>query len=169
MMLVANCTAEDINLILRLYEQARELQREKGAVPWGEVPRASLAEEVASGSHWKLLIGNTVACIWLTTFNDPKIWTDHDNGDALYLHRIAVAPGSRGQMLVNEVVAWARQYCAAHGLKFIRMDTVGENKGLIKHYQNCGFQYFGLEELEDIDGLPDHYKHRKVCLFEMQL
>jgi hypothetical protein len=27
------------------------------------------------------------------------------------------------------------------GDKFVRMDTVGENKGLIKQYENCGFHF----------------------------
>ena len=169
MKLVANCTSNDINLILRLYEQARELQRHKSAIPWGHVSQAMLSEEIATGNHWKLLINNTVACIWVTSFRDPRIWMERDKGDALYLHRIAVTPKCSGLGLVKEIAIWARQYSAEHGLKFIRMDTVGENTGLIKHYQNCGFAYLGLEDLDDVSGLPAHYENRKVCLFEMQL
>ena len=49
------------------------------------------------------------------------------------------------------------------------MDTVGENKGLIKYYQKCGFNFLGLKYLDNTVGLPEHYKEAPVSLFEIEL
>ena len=54
-------------------------------------------------------------------------------------------------------------------LKFVRMDTVGLNKGLIKHYGSFGFDFLGMKKLEDTTNLPEHYKEDDVCLFQKEL
>ena len=53
--------------------------------------------------------------------------------------------------------------------EFIRLDTVGENKGLIKHYQSCGFNFLGVFKLANTQGLPQHYHNASVSLFEIFL
>lgn len=49
------------------------------------------------------------------------------------------------------------------------MDTVGENIGLIKYYQKCGFSFLGLSALEDTTRLPDHYQNATVSLTELAI
>ena len=71
--------------------------------------------------------------------------------------------------LFLEIVKWAKDYAKANNKKFIRLDTVGENKGLINHYQKCGFRFLGLFKLTDTRGLPSHYHNASVSLFEISL
>ena len=54
-----------------------------------------------------------------------------------------------------------------NGKDFIRMDTVGENLGLIKYYTNCGFEFLGLSKLKNTQNLPAHYHNATVSLFQM--
>ena len=49
------------------------------------------------------------------------------------------------------------------------MDTCGENKRLISHYESCGFEYLGLRKLKNTTELPLHYQNADVCFFEIQL
>ena len=49
------------------------------------------------------------------------------------------------------------------------MDTCGENKKLIQHYQNCGFDFLGIKKLENASNLPSHYHNADVCYFEIKL
>ena len=62
---------------------------------------------------------------------------------------------------------WARDFARRYHKKFVRLDTVGENHGLIAHYTACGFTYLGLATLTDTAGLPAHYHNATVSLFEL--
>mgnify|MGYP000033708847 FL=1 len=48
------------------------------------------------------------------------------------------------------------------------MDTVGLNKGLIKHYGSFGFDFLGIKKLKETTNLPEHYKEDDVCLFQKE-
>ncbi|MFP3835995.1 GNAT family N-acetyltransferase, partial [Chryseobacterium sp. SIMBA_028] len=85
---------------------------------------------------------------------------------AVYIHRIATNPDFRGQNLVQKIVEWGKQYALTNGKKFIRLDTVGDNPGLISYYTKCGFDFLGLSKLKDTAGLPAHYNNATVSLFE---
>jgi len=49
------------------------------------------------------------------------------------------------------------------------MDTCGNNKRLINHYINCGFDFLGMKKLKDTSELPSHYHNTEVCFFEIEL
>jgi hypothetical protein len=70
---------------------------------------------------------------------------------------------------VFQIVDWAKIHAIANDKQFIRLDTVGENKGLIKHYTACGFKFLGLSKLKNTKGLPAHYENASVSLFELQV
>jgi hypothetical protein len=64
-------------------------------------------------------------------------------------------------------VQWAKEYAQQTQKKYVRLDTIGENHGLIAHYTACGFTYLGLTRLTDTAGLPSHYHNATVSLFEL--
>ncbi|MGI4835190.1 MAG: GNAT family N-acetyltransferase [Janthinobacterium lividum] len=162
-------TPADIDEIFRLYRLASAYQATtSGAtVVWPDFDRGMVAQELAEGRQWKLLLGDTVACVWATTFDDPQIWQAKNADPAVYIHRIATNPDCRGRGLVMDIVQWAKGYARQHQKKFVRLDTVGENQGLIAHYTACGFTYLGLVELTDTASLPAHYHDATVSLFEL--
>lgn len=168
-MTIHNCTIEDIDDIFRLYEHARNFQKQKGAVLWPVFEKALIEKEIAESRQWKIQLDNQVACVWATTFNDPQIWEERNNDPSVYIHRIATNPDFRGQHFVAEIVNWAKRYAQQHEKKFIRMDTVGENKGLIDYYQKSGFDFLGLSTLTNTTELPAHYHNATVSLFEIKL
>ena len=73
------------------------------------------------------------------------------------------------QGLVGQIVIWAEQICHERGLRFIRLDTVGDNEGLIRHYTHHGFTFLGSDVLKDVGGLPSHYAEDVVLRFEIDL
>ena len=166
-MIITNSTSEDISEILRLYECARDLQKIKNAVLWPVFDKELVETEVAEKRQWKIVIDNQIACVWATTFDDPQIWETRNSDPSIYIHRIATNPVFRGKNMVGEIVKWAKAYAREHGKKFVRMDTSGENKGLVEYYQKCGFEYLGLFKLKNTEGLPAHYKNATVSLFQM--
>ncbi len=160
---------EDLEPIMRLYDDASALQLSKGMITWPKFPSSLVEEELRAGLQWKGLVDGEIACIWAVAFRDPLIWGERDADPSIYLHRIATAPAQRGQGLVGQIVIWAEQICHERGLRFIRLDTVGDNEGLIRHYIHHGFTFLGSDVLKDVGGLPSHYAEDVVLRFEIDL
>ncbi|WP_103068240.1 GNAT family N-acetyltransferase [Aquimarina sediminis] len=168
-MKISKSTLEDVNDIFLLYDMAIAYQNKKNAVAWPKLQKELIEIEVEEGRQYKLTVNNEIACIWVYTFNDPEIWEDKSKDPAIYIHRIASNPKFRGQNLVTEVFKWTIAYAQEHNLKYIRLDTVGDNQGLINLYTRNGFDYLGTTMIKDPSNLPLHYHNNEVCLFEMNV
>jgi ribosomal protein S18 acetylase RimI-like enzyme len=166
---IVNSTPDDMAEIFRLYRMATDYQKTKDSACWPEFEAALVAEEIAEGWQWKIVEDNRIACIWAVTFSDPLIWEEKNEDCAMYIHRLAVNPDFRGRNLGVEMLAWAKSYAEENAIKFIRLDTVGENHGLIRYYRRLGFNCLGLTSLKDTSGLPSHYHNKPVCRFEIAL
>ena len=161
--------AGDLHAILEMYGHASALQREKGMVTWPEISPSLIKQEIAEQRQWKMIIDDQIACIWVIAFDDPLIWGEKNKDPSIYLHRIATAPKFRGQGLVEYVVKAAVDMACQMKLDFIRLDTVGQNPGLLEHYTDHGFAFLGTYELPSTEGLPGHYNDAPVMLFEREV
>lgn len=168
-MTIENSTKNDIDEIFRLYKIATDFQKTKFTVHWPEFDKGLIKIEIAEDRQWKVIIDDKIACVWATTFTDPQIWEERNNDPAIYIHRIATNPDFRGQNFVKYIVDWAKQYALANEKKFIRLDTVGDNPGLIAYYTKCSFDFLGLSKLKDTEGLPAHYDNATVSLFQIEV
>lgn len=166
---IQNSTPSDIEEIFRLYKMATDFQKGRSLAIWPVFERSLVETEIAENRQWKMVIDNKIACVWATTFSDPQIWEDRNADPSVYIHRIATNPEFRGRNLVENIVESSKQYAKANEKRFIRMDTVGENTGLITHYTKCGFDFLGLFKLTNTDGLPSHYDKATVSLFQIDL
>ena len=164
---ILNSTKDDILEIFRLYGLATAYQAAKNSVVWPVFEREMVEKEINENHQWKMMNDGVIACVWATTFSDPMIWEERDAEPSVYIHRIATNPVYRGKNVVCDIVDWAKQFAKANNKKYIRLDTVGNNAGLIKHYQHCGFDFLGLYKLKNTTGLPAHYQQASVSLFEL--
>ena len=167
-MLIKNSTHKDIPQIFDLYKIATDYMKSKDEVYWPEFSKELITNEIKENRQWKLLINGKIACIWATTMNDELIWGDKKE-PSIYIHRIATNPEFRGQNLIKKLVDWANKFGKNRNLKYIRMDTVGLNIGLIHHYKKFGFDFLGTRKLEKTNGLPEHYKQGEVCYFQKEI
>lgn len=167
-MIINHCELSDTGSILALYAAARALQTERGMVVW-PVFDASLVEgEIREHRQWKIIEEGTLACNWAVTFEDRAIWGERDRDDAVYIHRFCTHPLFRGRRHVDGMVAWAKEYARQRGRRYVRLDTLGNNTGLIKHYTSAGFRFLGIFRLADTSTLPLHYQREPdCCLFEL--
>lgn len=168
-MTIENSLPTDIPKIFEMYRVATDYMKSKNQVYWPEFSEELVRTEIQEKRQWKLLIDQQIACIWATAWNDELIWGNDDKEPSLYIHRITTDPQFRGLNLVKHLIHWAKEFGKTHNLKFIRMDTVGFNKGLIGHYEKLGFDFLGTKALENTQGLPDHYKDGEVCYFQMKI
>lgn len=168
-MKIENSSLDDLTIIFECYRIATAYMKAKNQVAWPEFSRVMIVDEIKNKQQWKILIDDQIACIWATTLSDELIWGKENVKPALYIHRIATHPDFRGQKLVKKIVNWADDFCIKHDLKYIRLDTVGKNEGLIHHYTKLGFDFLGIYHLENTDGLPEHYNAADVCLFQREV
>jgi ribosomal protein S18 acetylase RimI-like enzyme len=166
---IQNSSSNDTDEIFRLYKIATDFQKTRFTNHWPEFDRKLIETEISENRQWKIVSEGKIACVWATTFNDPQIWEERNEDPAVYIHRIATNPDFRGQNLVGQIVEWAKNYAKENQKQFIRMDTVGDNSGLINHYTRCGFEFLGLLKLRNTEGLPAHYDNATVSLFQMTI
>lgn len=164
---VQNSDIKDIDEIFRLYKAATDFQKTKFSVHWPEFDRILIETEISENRQWKIVRDGKIACVWATTFTDPQIWEERDEDPSVYIHRIATNPDFRGQNLVVTIVEWTKIYAKENNKQFVRLDTVGNNQGLIHHYNTCGFDFLGLVKLRSTEGLPAHYDNATVSLFQI--
>jgi ribosomal protein S18 acetylase RimI-like enzyme len=167
---IKNCLQSDTNTILSLYESARQLQIAKKMVVWPPFSAAFIEKEIDEKRQWKLSNEQQIVCNWAITFQDPEIWETRDKDDAIYIHRICTHPLFRGNRYIDTIVTWAKQYATTLNKQYVRLDTLGNNTNLIKHYTSAGFQFLGMFELTNTQTLPKHYQDEpNCCLFEINL
>ncbi|WP_025145982.1 GNAT family N-acetyltransferase [Pedobacter jeongneungensis] len=166
-MKISNSTTQDIAEIFRLYESATAFQKTKYNLHWPKFETSLIETEINENRQWKITIDGKTACVWATTFDDPQIWEAKNADPSVYIHRIATNPEFKGQNMVAVIVEWAKGYARANNKTYVRLDTVGQNEGLINHYTKMGFKFLGLFDLENTDQLPAHYHERPVSLFEI--
>lgn len=167
---IENSVTEDIDQIFKLYKIASDYQRsKKSVVVWPDFDRTMVTKEIQENRQFKILIDDEVACVWAITFSDEQIWEERNVDAAIYIHRIATHPAFRGHNFVGTIVAWAREFAKTHQKRYLRLDTIGNNTRLIKHYTDAGFNFLGMFKLKNVDTLPLHYKEGPACLFEIDL
>ena len=168
-MKIENSNLTDLIKIFDLYKIATDYMKSKNQVYWPVFSKELIINEIEENRQWKLLINGQIAFIWSTALNDELIWGNKSKEPSLYIHRIATNPEFRGQNLVKKLIDWANEFGKKKKIKYIQMDTVGFNKGLIGHYEKLGFDFLGTKEIENTDGLPEHYKYGEVCYFQKEI
>ena len=161
------CSRGDIDEILRLYELATELMRQKRQVAWPVFDRELVREHIDDNRQFKFVLENNIACVWSIAYSDPQIWGARNADPSIYIHRIASNQEFSGRGFVSAIASWASQHARDRGLRYVRMDTAGENRRLISHYQRCGFRFLGLSPIADSSGLPKHYQNATVSLYQL--
>jgi hypothetical protein len=87
----------------------------------------------------------------------------------MYIHRIVTNPEFHGRRYVPIITGWAVNHAREKDLRFVRMDTWGDNQKLIDYYQSCGFKFLGLTTPAESPTMPAHYRGIDLSLFEIDI
>ncbi|MEO6904518.1 MAG: GNAT family N-acetyltransferase [Bacteroidia bacterium] len=166
---IINSTIDDLDVIFNFYDMAVAFQKTKFDKHWQAFDRELVKNEIKERRQWKIIIDDTVACIFAITYSDKNIWGDRDKDPAMYIHRIVTHSTYRGNNFVIEIINWARIHAKEKNKKFIRLDTWGDNQKLREHYTKCGFNFLGVITPTNTSELPKHYSAITLSLFEIAL
>jgi len=159
----------DFDTIFDLYDKAIEFQKQVFDKHWLGFDVDLVRREIAENRLWKIVESGEAACIFSVAYEDPIIWGEQSGESAMYIHRIVTNPDFRGRGYVKAIVKWARSYACENGLRYIRMDTWGDNLKLKDYYTGCGFAYKGVVWPAESPTLPRHYSGINLGLFEIDL
>ena len=168
-MIIQNTSAEDIDAVFYLYDEATKYQKKHQKNSWKGFDRKEIEAEISEGRHYVIKEDNTVACTFLIAFESPLIWKDSNKDPAIYLHRIATHPNYRGRGYVKAIIEWSKTLAKAQNKYFIRLDTHTKNDKINAYYSSCGFTNKGISILDWTNDLPEHYKAGEFTLFEMKV
>jgi ribosomal protein S18 acetylase RimI-like enzyme len=160
---------KDIDTIFGLYAKAIEFQKKVSDQHWLPFEHQLVEQEISEQRQWKIILDNKIVCVFAITFSDPFIWKEKNKDPSLYIHRIVTHPDYRGNNFVGHIVNWAKEYGKAHGKKFVRMDTWGDNIKLKNYYERFGFTFLGIITPEKTGELPAHYSAITLALFELPI
>ena len=166
---IVTVTPHDLDIIFDLYDKAIEYQKKVFDKHWLGFDRELVNREIAEGRLWKIVEDDNIACIYSVAYEDPIIWGEDSGVSAMYIHRIVTNPQFRGRAYVRTITDWAKRHAAESGLRFVRMDTWGDNLKLRDYYVGCGFEYKGVVWPEESLTLPRHYSGISLGLFEIDL
>jgi ribosomal protein S18 acetylase RimI-like enzyme len=166
---IINTTMDDLDIVHWLFGQAMDLQGKNGYQVWEEIDNIALEKDIDKGLQYKIVKDNDMLCIFSIQYNDPFIWRNKDQHDAIYLHRIVVNPNFKGQKQFQKVLNWAMQFARKNKLKFVRMDTWAGNKKIIDYYQSFGFKFIENYQTPNTIELPIQNRNLNVALLEMEL
>jgi ribosomal protein S18 acetylase RimI-like enzyme len=166
---IINTTKDDLNTIAWLFEQAMELQGKNGYKVWEGIDKIALQKDIDERLQYKIMKGEDILCIFSVQHNDPFIWRDRDQDDAIYLHRIVVNPRFKGQKQFQKVLKWAAQFALQNNARSVRMDTWADNLKIIDYYKSFGFEFIENYRTPDASELPIQNRNLTVALLEMKI
>nr|WP_305121776.1 GNAT family N-acetyltransferase [Pedobacter mongoliensis] len=146
-----------------------DLQGREGYTVWDDIDKDVLEKDIKNGLQYKIVCGNAIHCVFSIQFNDPLIWRERDEGNAIYLHRIVVNQDFKGHRLFDKVLAWAKQFAKTKGMKYVRMDTWAENKRIIDYYKSFGFKFIEYYKTTNDFELPIQNRNLSVALLELAI
>jgi GNAT superfamily N-acetyltransferase len=168
-MTIENTTIGDLEFIYGLFDSAIAYQSRRKFPVWRGYDKSVLVKECADKNQYKILIDGAIAIVFSVCYNDKIIWGEKENGDALYLHRIAVNPDFKGRKLFGEILNWATAHARTKGIRCIRMDTWAENPAMSDYYKSFGFVIVGHTTAPDSPELGFQYRKLPLTLLEFEL
>ena len=166
---IVNSTTEDLTSIFHLFDKTIEFYENNGYKVWDHIDKTVLVNEIENQHHYQILNVNEILGIFSIQYNDPFIWRNRDQNDAIYLHRIVINPNFKGQKQFEKILNWAKQLALQRDLKYIRMDTWADNDKLIDYYKSYGFKFIENYKTANAAELPTQNRNLNVALLEMKL
>lgn len=142
---ITRATRADVDALTAIYEDTERWQIARGIDP-GLPPfplRVIVERRVENGVVYLARVGGAPAGTVTLTWEDHAVWPDAPEGDAGYVHGLAVARAFSGQQIGLHLLRWVEGYVAAAGKPFVRLDCNGDNPALRAYYERVGYTHRG--------------------------
>lgn len=163
---IQNTTVDDFEFICQLFDEAILYQKNKGFPVWNGYDKNVLKADAKNKLQFKIVEDDTILCVFSIGLNDRIIWREKEKEDAIYLHRIVVNPKYKGQKQFEKILSWAKEFGKHKNLKYVRMDTWGDNQSILNYYQSYGFKFIENYTTPTTENLPIQHRNLYLALLE---
>jgi ribosomal protein S18 acetylase RimI-like enzyme len=132
-------TVADLDAILDVLTQGARYARTRGIDQWPErFPEEFILAGIERDEVHVGVIDGVVVSTFSLTWSDPVFWGTHD-GQAGYVHRLAVSAERRGTRLGRQLLDWAQTEIGRADRHLLRLDCLAANAPLRRWYEAIGF------------------------------
>ena len=140
-LLIAHGTLDDVTEADALIRATAEWLIKKGEPLWG--PNETSRDELVRVAHLSELIvgrvaGELASCMYLH-HEDRLFWPHVREGEAFYIHRLAVARAFAGRGYAHAMLEWAENEARAKERPYLRLDCEPRGK-LLALYAHAGYR-----------------------------
>ena len=141
---VAKAVPDDFDTIAAILGNVQQWLVSRGIMQWATpFPDEWIDEKINAGEfHIACCEGVPIAVVRLL-WADPLFWDDWDQGDAGYVHTMAVHRDYAGQELGARLLDWAAQQVRVCERRYLRLDCRADNPTLNGYYEQLGFTPVG--------------------------
>ncbi|MDR0948346.1 MAG: GNAT family N-acetyltransferase [Lachnospiraceae bacterium] len=100
--------------------------------------------------------GNPCGCMILKDM-DHFFWPDTPEGEALFLHKLAVTNAARKQCVSNALIDFAIEEATRRERKSLRLDCHAKRDNLRKFYERNGFKCVGEKVYNNVYDVPTYF------------
>jgi ribosomal protein S18 acetylase RimI-like enzyme len=166
---VVTAQPDHLDAYVDLLEELADWLETRGIRQWprGRVRRSSayFADSIARLEVHLAFVGDDLAGALRLLMDDPIVWPECTNGDAVYIYNLAVRRAWAGVGLGARLIEWAERRAASLGRRFVRLDCMPDNTFLRDYYARHGFVTSG-----EVDArYPDPVGLERLCRFEKAL
>lgn len=144
--MIKKAVSKDVAEIYALTKSCAKHLIENDIFQWNEQYPSSevLNKDIELQQLYKLEIDNRiVGIIVLTEIEDVEYknveWLT-ENGNNLYIHRLAVHPNFQGKGYAKQLMDFAENYATENDFNSVRLDTFSQNSRNIKFYKNRNYK-----------------------------
>lgn len=148
-MIIRRAAADDLPAVTALIGEAAAWLAGRGVDQWRTPPGPDRIEvSIKAGDVWILRHADTpAATVTLDDYGDPEFWEPHAAGDALFMHRLAVARTHTGRGIGAALVEWCAEQAWQRGKWWLRWDAWKTNPGLLAYYRRLGAEHVRTVDL----------------------
>ncbi|MBL7991851.1 MAG: GNAT family N-acetyltransferase [Candidatus Kapabacteria bacterium] len=167
---IVNTTKADLEMIYSFFEEAISYQKRKQYKVWNGYDKGALQRDIEAKLQYKVVDNDAnILCVFSVCYADPVIWREKEQQNAIYLHRIVVNPQHKGQKQFEKIVDWAKATAKEKNLRFIRMDTWGDNPQIIAYYTSFGFNFVENYTTPSSEELPSQHRNLYLALLQLEI
>ena len=140
-MKIEKAIISDIELLVAITKSCAKFMIENGIFQWNEQypSKEVLVNDINLKQLWKLVDKNSIIGLIVLTKIEDKEYSNvkwmTENGNSLYVHRLAVHPKFQGKGYAQKLMDFAENYAIEKAYKSIRLDTFSQNKRNINFYK----------------------------------
>jgi GNAT superfamily N-acetyltransferase len=146
---IRQATLRDAEVVSGVLHEAAKWLEQSGMARWklDELETARIADDVGAGRFLGAEYAGDVAGTMRFQLEDPLFWPEAREGEAAYVHRLAVRRRYAGMGVSAALLRWAVERTRALGRPHLRLDCEASRAKLRGMYEAFGFRYHSYGQI----------------------